>query len=311
MVTSVLPSGLTATPSGPMPLATAAGLGGERPAHPDVVLGHRALVRVCYVDAAAIGAHRDPCADPYRSPPSPESWASVPRPPHVVLGHRVGHEVGDIHALAVRTDRHTNRIAPAATVAGVSGANGPPVAPNCETLFEPALAMTGSACPVAIAPRGTRSVTVASLKRVGVAFDGSEEARGALEMGRALARAAGAELRVISVFEPLTLGALATGRTGGASVNALLRAELREALDEALADRADSPATEGRFRRGLCGRAPHRREQRTRPSRDGFSPLRPAGRCASRRHDALADAQRGLSGLAPPRARGTSSGSRA
>ena len=110
--------------------------------------------------------------------------------------------------------------------------------------------LTGSACPVAIAPRGYAERPVASLKRVGVAFDGSEEARGALEMGRALARAAGAELRVISVFEPMTFGALATGRTGGASINALLRAELREAFDEALANRADSPATEGRFLEG-------------------------------------------------------------
>ena len=33
-------------------------------------------------------------------------------------------------------------------------------------------------------------------------------------------------------------------------MNALLRAELREAFDEALADRADSPATEGRFGEG-------------------------------------------------------------
>ena len=89
----------------------------------------------------------------------------------------------------------------------------------------------------------------------GVAFDGSEEARGALEMGRALARAAGAQLRVISVFEPMTFGALATGLTGCASVNELLRTQLRDAFDEALADRADSPATEGRSSSGDARRS--------------------------------------------------------
>jgi Universal stress protein family len=60
-------------------------------------------------------------------------------------------------------------------------------------------------------------------ERVGVAFDGSDEARGAFEYALALVQASGAELRIISVFEPMSFRALATGRTGGASVIELLR----------------------------------------------------------------------------------------
>jgi nucleotide-binding universal stress UspA family protein len=110
--------------------------------------------------------------------------------------------------------------------------------------------LAGAACPVAVAPRGYADAPPASLKRVAVAFDGSEEAREALELARALVQASGAELRIISVFEPMTFGALATGRTGGASVNELLRAELRSALDEAVADASDVGAPEGRFLEG-------------------------------------------------------------
>jgi nucleotide-binding universal stress UspA family protein len=110
--------------------------------------------------------------------------------------------------------------------------------------------LTGAACPVAVAPRGYADTSPTSLKRLGVAFDGSEEAHGALELARALVRASGAPLRIITVFEPMTFGALATGRTGGASVNELLRAELRSALDTAVADASDGDAAEGRFLEG-------------------------------------------------------------
>jgi nucleotide-binding universal stress UspA family protein len=41
--------------------------------------------------------------------------------------------------------------------------------------------LTGAACPVALAPRGYAVQSSTSLRRVGVAFDGSEEAEGALE----------------------------------------------------------------------------------------------------------------------------------
>jgi nucleotide-binding universal stress UspA family protein len=110
--------------------------------------------------------------------------------------------------------------------------------------------LTGAACPVALAPRGYAEEPPTRLLRVGVAYDGSEEADGALELARVLVRAAAADLRIISVFEPMTFGAIATGRTGGASVNELLRAELRSALDEAIAGASGAGAPEGRFLEG-------------------------------------------------------------
>jgi nucleotide-binding universal stress UspA family protein len=110
--------------------------------------------------------------------------------------------------------------------------------------------LTGAACPVALAPRGYTEQSPTSLQRVGVAFDGSVEADAALEVARACARSSGARLRIISVFEPMAFGAIATGRTGGASVNELLRAELRSALDEAVAASSDGGAPEGRFLEG-------------------------------------------------------------
>jgi nucleotide-binding universal stress UspA family protein len=114
--------------------------------------------------------------------------------------------------------------------------------------------LTGSACPVALAPRGYAERSPTSFESVGVAFDGSEEADRALEVARAVVRASGARLRIIGVFEPMTFGALATGRTGGASVNDLLRAELRGALDAAVDDASDGHAPERRFLEGSAAK---------------------------------------------------------
>jgi nucleotide-binding universal stress UspA family protein len=106
---------------------------------------------------------------------------------------------------------------------------------------------------VAIAPRGYAEHPAASLHRIGVAFDGSEESRHAMDAGRELARSSGARVRVITVFEHVAFGALATLRTGGASVNELVRRELHGALDELLADVPDDLAVEGRFLEGPAG----------------------------------------------------------
>jgi nucleotide-binding universal stress UspA family protein len=113
--------------------------------------------------------------------------------------------------------------------------------------------LTGSAAPLAIATRGYAGTGVTRLETVGVGFDGSEESRHALEAGRLLARSSGARLRVITVVEPMTFGAVATGRTGGASVNRLQRAELRSALDQALSEDAGEPPAEGRLLEGSAG----------------------------------------------------------
>ena len=123
--------------------------------------------------------------------------------------------------------------------------------------------------------------------RLGVACDGSEEAHGALELACALGRASSARLRIITVFEPVAFGALATGRTGGASASELLRAEFRNALDTAVADGSDRGAPERRFPRGLGGGRARCREHRTRPAGDRLAPLRPEHRGARRTTHAL------------------------
>jgi nucleotide-binding universal stress UspA family protein len=90
----------------------------------------------------------------------------------------------------------------------------------------------GSPCPVAIAPRGlARSEFV--LRVIGVAYDGSAEARTALELAGSLAGGAAATVRVIGVLdataEPAGAGA------GIQQVATMARAGLRDAIHDAAA----------------------------------------------------------------------------
>ena len=62
--------------------------------------------------------------------------------------------------------------------------------------------LAGGRCPVAVAPRGLASSTV-RFSRIGVAFDGSPEARVALTEAARLARAAGASLDLLAVVNPV------------------------------------------------------------------------------------------------------------
>jgi nucleotide-binding universal stress UspA family protein len=64
-----------------------------------------------------------------------------------------------------------------------------------------AATLHGSPCPVAVAPRGLAQQDT-ELQRVGVGFDGREESYRAVEVAAAIARAAGASLRVIAVAAP-------------------------------------------------------------------------------------------------------------
>ena len=113
--------------------------------------------------------------------------------------------------------------------------------------------LAGSACPVAIAPRGYAEHPAESLRRIGVAFDGSDESRRAMEAAEDLARSSGAEVRVITIFERVAFGAAATLHTGGVSFNELKRRELRGALDELLAGQPKDLSVEGRFLEGTAG----------------------------------------------------------
>jgi nucleotide-binding universal stress UspA family protein len=104
--------------------------------------------------------------------------------------------------------------------------------------------LSGAACPVAVAPAGYAESTSGELRVVGVAYDGSDEARQALDGAAALAARAGARLRIVTVHQRIAFGALAT--PGGVSLESVN--ELRKLLDEAVA--AQSVETEGVFAAG-------------------------------------------------------------
>jgi len=110
--------------------------------------------------------------------------------------------------------------------------------------------LAGSASPVAIAPRAYAEHPPDRLERIGVAFDGSDESRHAMQAGRRLVESCGAKLRVITVFEHRVLAAQATLVTGGASINDLVRSELRSALDGLLAEQPDDPPWKAASSRG-------------------------------------------------------------
>jgi nucleotide-binding universal stress UspA family protein len=63
--------------------------------------------------------------------------------------------------------------------------------------------LSGAACPVAVAPNGYHEQAQHPLATVGVAYDGSGEARQALAVARLLAHRAGARLRIITADESL------------------------------------------------------------------------------------------------------------
>lgn len=110
----------------------------------------------------------------------------------------------------------------------------------------------GAACPVAVASHGYAEGASGRLRRIGVAYDGSEGARNALDAAQKLARASGAQIRLITVFERTAFGGTG-GSFGAGSVNQLMRTELQSALAEALAKEPDGVEMEGRFLEGSPG----------------------------------------------------------
>ena len=94
--------------------------------------------------------------------------------------------------------------------------------------------MHGSPVPVAIAPRGYAPSGTA--KRIGVAYDGSPEARNALSWASKLAAGIGATVTVLEVYEPVPV---VTGYPGAGypydELDRTMREESRRELDEAVA----------------------------------------------------------------------------
>jgi nucleotide-binding universal stress UspA family protein len=104
--------------------------------------------------------------------------------------------------------------------------------------------LPGAPCPVAVVPRAANAR--GAIATVGVACNDSEEAREALRGAHALARAAGATLRVITVVEPgLSLYARTEPRTAerpgkdATAVEGEARVEAEERLRAAVAELGD------------------------------------------------------------------------
>ena len=96
--------------------------------------------------------------------------------------------------------------------------------------------LSGSPCAVAVAPQGYRTQAGAAIEQVGVAYDGSTEARGALAAAASTAAALGAQLTLVSVVPEsfyATRGLVAGGEDG--PLHDLAEHDIRSDLDEALA----------------------------------------------------------------------------
>lgn len=109
-------------------------------------------------------------------------------------------------------------------------------------------------CPVAVAPLGYREHTT-GLRRIGVAFDGTDPSRAALEAARELASEHRAELVVLRVFTPAPV--LAGAEVGYAAVvdEPKVRAAAQSALDEAVYGVGDEITVTGELLEGDPGRA--------------------------------------------------------
>lgn len=103
-------------------------------------------------------------------------------------------------------------------------------------------------CAVAVAPEGFRDAHASAPRQVAVAFDGSPEARHALDVAAGYARAAGARLRLVTavnsaaagIYPPPPLDVVAYEELGE-----IARGQARERLDEAIAALGPGIVAEG------------------------------------------------------------------
>lgn len=108
--------------------------------------------------------------------------------------------------------------------------------------------LRGAPCAVAVAPRGYAERDRSPLGLVGVAFDGSEEARLALVAAQRLAAALGARLRVITAVPELTGFDFAASQMD--RLLELQRSEYRQVLDEAVSAVGDETEVESVLEEG-------------------------------------------------------------
>jgi nucleotide-binding universal stress UspA family protein len=95
--------------------------------------------------------------------------------------------------------------------------------------------MSGAPCPVAVAPRGYAADGDA-LRRIGVAYDGTEDSRVALAWAEALAARTGGSLTLVTVVEPVTAGIYPPAAAFGyAELKEDMRRDCRRRVDAAVA----------------------------------------------------------------------------
>ena len=115
--------------------------------------------------------------------------------------------------------------------------------------------LAGAPCAVAIAPSGYASVTHTAPERIGAAFDGSDEARAALDAAVGLAARYGAALQVLTVLDVAGFASPALmGGPGYDRVHADVEATAHAHLDEVVAELPRDVATEGRLLEGAPAR---------------------------------------------------------
>jgi nucleotide-binding universal stress UspA family protein len=111
--------------------------------------------------------------------------------------------------------------------------------------------LAGSPCAVALAPRGFADRGQQRIHAIGVGYDGSEEARGALAVARDVARSTGARLELYGIVEPPGLASpeaawMAASLLGGdgPALETGWEREIEHALSDALAELPEGvPAT--------------------------------------------------------------------
>lgn len=101
--------------------------------------------------------------------------------------------------------------------------------------------LSGSAVPVAIAPRGY-SDEPQQEPVIGVGFDGGLEAEQALAWAAALADDVGGRLRLVAVHQPIAFANVSAGAFPTESVGQALRRQLRDEVEEAEAALAGGPS---------------------------------------------------------------------
>jgi nucleotide-binding universal stress UspA family protein len=106
--------------------------------------------------------------------------------------------------------------------------------------------LNGAPCPVAVVPHGYRQDGDRALRCVGVGFDGSREAKEALDAAAELGRRADGTLRVVTAVPPINYGYSGAWVLADPDVSRVLHEQSQHRLDDALRPLAADVRAEGR-----------------------------------------------------------------